>query len=76
MGLVEAGTFLGATILFGLGIAVIGVVVIFLNNIIHKFWKPLNWFKFLDFNDAKMYPVRVHKEPTFDDIKPTKTNKE
>jgi hypothetical protein len=72
MGLVEAGTFLGATILFGLGIAAIGIVIIFLNNIIYKFWKPLNWFKFLDFNDTNRYYNRVHKEPTLDDIEPKK----
>ena len=52
LGLEQAGVFLGATILIGFGIAFIGMVIIFLNNMIHRFWKPLNWFgKYFNFND-------------------------
>jgi hypothetical protein len=53
LGLEQAGVFLGATILIGFGIAFIGMVVIFLNNMIHKFWKPLNWFSsYFSFSDT------------------------
>lgn len=66
-----AGNFLGAALLFGTGFAFIGIVIVFLNNIIHKYWKPLNWFKFLNFVDEKNYPktieVKDMKEPTLND---------
>ena len=35
----QAGTFLVSTILMSLGIGVIGVVILFLNNIYYRFWK-------------------------------------
>jgi len=35
----QSGTFLVATILISLGIGVLGVVILFLNNIYHRFWK-------------------------------------
>jgi hypothetical protein len=63
MDIQTAGNFLGASLLIGLGIAFIGVVIVFLNNIIFKYWKPLNWFKFMNFVDEKHYPKMEIKEP-------------
>jgi len=71
MDIQTAGNFLGAALLFGTGFAFIGIVIVFLNNIIHMFWKPLNWFKFMNFTDEKQYPKPIEakdmKEPILDD---------
>lgn len=40
----SAATFLSCAILFGAGFAIIGIAIIFLNNIIHKYWKPVRIF--------------------------------
>ena len=39
----QAANFLIGCILSGLGFGVIGVLLIFLNNIFHKFWKPIQF---------------------------------
>ena len=43
MNLDQASNFLIGCILTGLGFGVIGVVVVFLNNLFHKFWKPIEF---------------------------------
>lgn len=43
MTLDQASNFLIGCILTGLGFGVIGVVLVFLNNIFHKFWKPIEF---------------------------------
>lgn len=43
MTLEGAANFLVGSILFGLGSLIIGVVVIMLNNLFSKYWKPYNW---------------------------------
>lgn len=40
----SAATFLSCAILFGAGFAILGITVIFLNNIVHKYWKPVRIF--------------------------------
>lgn len=40
----SAATFLSCAILFGAGLAVIGITIIFINNIVHKYWKPVRIF--------------------------------
>lgn len=67
MDIQAAGNFLGASLLFGAGFAFIGIVIIFLNNIIYKFWKPLNWFKFLQFNEQAQVQKKDMKEPVLDE---------
>lgn len=67
MDIQAAGNFLGASLLFGAGFAFIGIVVIFLNNIIYKFWKPLNWFKFLQFNEQSQVQKKDMKEPVLEE---------
>ena len=39
----QAANFLIGCILSGLGFGVIGVLLIFLNNLFHKFWKPIQF---------------------------------
>jgi hypothetical protein len=51
-----AADFLATTLLVGTGIAFVGVIIVFLNNIIFKYWKYLGWFKHLNFVDEKNYP--------------------
>ena len=41
MTLDQASNFLIGCILTGLGFGVIGVLLVFLNNLFHKFWKPI-----------------------------------
>ena len=40
----SAATFLSCAILFGAGFAILGITIIFINNIIHKYWKPVRIF--------------------------------
>jgi hypothetical protein len=39
----QAANFLIGCILSGLGFVVIGVILILLNNLFHKFWKPIQF---------------------------------
>ena len=64
-----AANFLAASLLLGTGIAYIGIVIIFLNNVIFKYWKYLGWFKHWNFADEKNYPKSEVKEPTLGEIK-------
>lgn len=66
MDIQTAGTFLGATILFGFSIGFVGMVIIFLNNMIYKYWKPLNWYgKYFNLNDDKN--IFKDKQPTLEE---------
>lgn len=40
----QAATFLAGAILTGAGFAVTGIVIVFLNNLFHKYWKPIKIF--------------------------------
>jgi len=63
-----AANFLAASLLLGTGIAYIGIVIIFLNNVIFKYWKYLGWFKHWNFTDEKQYPRQEAKEPTLGNV--------
>jgi predicted small integral membrane protein len=39
----SAATFLASSILLGLGFIVVGIVLLVINNIFHKYWKPVQW---------------------------------
>lgn len=43
-----AAEFLGTSILFSLGIVVMVIGATVVNNIIHKYWKPITIFKWLE----------------------------
>lgn len=49
----QASNFLAGTILFGIGCILITVIVLVINNIIHKYWKTFGW---------KFFPAYVQKE--------------
>ena len=47
---VESGSiFLTMSILLTLGFVVIGLGVLFLNNMFVRYWKPMTWFKFVEY---------------------------
>lgn len=39
----DAANFLVGTLLIGLAFCLMGVLVLFLNNIFSKYWKPVHW---------------------------------
>lgn len=43
MTLDSASNFLACTILVCLGTACLAVLVVFLNNLFHRYWKPITW---------------------------------
>lgn len=62
----SAATFLSCAILFGAGFAILGITVIFLNNIVHKYWKPVRIFtadSWIFFNSIGSNPPARFAEP-------------
>lgn len=55
----SASTFLSCAILIGAGFAVIGIALVFLNNIIHKYWKPVRFFTEDSWGPFKQPPYRL-----------------
>jgi hypothetical protein len=48
MDMTQAATFLSASILMSIGILVIAVLIIILNNMFSRFWKPVMVMRFHD----------------------------
>jgi hypothetical protein len=46
MEIAQAANFLAASILISLGVVVIGIACVVLNNIAHKYWKPIKVWQF------------------------------
>ena len=44
----QAATFLVGSILTGMGFIVVFGVIIAINNILHKYWKPVQFVKWID----------------------------
>ena len=59
----SAANFLVGTVLVCLGIIVISVTVIFLNNVFVKYWKPIRVFTFVPINDHTGEPVPAQSQP-------------
>jgi hypothetical protein len=49
----KASVFLGSSILLSLGVVVLVIAALVINNMIHKYWKSFGW---------KFFPMYVHKE--------------
>lgn len=49
MDITSAGIFFVGTILYGMGIIILVTVLIIINNLFSKYWKPINLLKFTDF---------------------------
>jgi hypothetical protein len=75
----SAGVFLASTILVGLGIILIIITILVVNNLFAKFWKPVKLFT-PDSWTAFQPPMQVANptfiEPTVDEIKMPSKGKE
>lgn len=78
MGITEASVFLTSTLLVCIGVIVIIGGALIVNNMIHRWWKPLSWsvvpntWKEVakgDFNDLENAAKKQQKEPTLDEIR-------
>ena len=45
MNIEQSASFLVGSLLTGLGAVVVTATIVAINNIIHKYWKDLGWFK-------------------------------
>ena len=45
----SAATFFVASILTGFGVIIIAVIILALNNLFSKFWKPITWNVYMPF---------------------------
>ena len=61
----QASTFLAGSLLTMIGLVIVVGGVVVINNIIHKYWKPVQFFKFLE------YPPQFQQEPHLDVQKET-----
>lgn len=57
----QASTFLGATILIGLGAIFLSVIIIIVNNLFAKFWEPIKWLNFIEYPPRE--PKLVEENP-------------
>lgn len=49
MDITSAGIFFVGTILYGMGIVILAAVLVVVNNIFSKFWKPIDVLRFTDY---------------------------
>jgi hypothetical protein len=71
----QAGSFLIGSILAGLGFCIITVAILVINNLFHKYWKPVTWgimpesmkahYRFQQPHEAEPYESKI--EPILDD---------
>jgi len=67
MNMDQAAVFLAASILTVLGFIVFVIGAVVINNILHKFWKPINWSQHLTFPPKFIAEedLKKDKEPKF-----------
>ena len=63
MNIDQASTFLACGILLSLGLTIIVIGIVAINNIIYKFWKPLKILTFTQYPPVYIEPT-VEPEPT------------
>ena len=67
----QAATFLGASILISIGVIVIAVLLLILNNLFSKFWKPVELMRFYDpYQRAREHERLEQHEPLMDKVEP------
>lgn len=62
-----AAMFFTASLLYGAGFVMIAIFVIIVNNLIHRFWKYLGWFKSWNFTNTDSAPRPERQEPQVKD---------
>ena len=70
MNMDQAAVFFAGSILVTLGMAVIASGIILVNNLIHRYWKPLTWFKYeykaVYFDPGTGERINKPEEPTLE----------
>jgi uncharacterized membrane protein len=66
MGIESAATFLVCTILLGCGVIVFVGIVLLINNLLHRYWKDLNWNLPESMQSVRYVEVDKTKEPSLD----------
>lgn len=71
----QAGNFLIGSILAGMGFCVITIAILVINNLFHKYWKPVTWgilpesmkgnYRFQQPHEVEQYEPKI--EPSMDD---------
>ena len=69
----QASNFLIGSILIGLGVAVLTVVVVFVNNVFSKYWKPVNFGYFFPKSMLEQ-PTRFATQEEMQKVDPTLNN--
>ena len=70
----QAAVWLGSSILVMLGIVVIAIGVLVINNLMAKYWKPVTWLKY-DYRPVYFDPntgEQVISDPTITEESPKK----
>jgi hypothetical protein len=67
----SAATFLVCTILLGCGVIVLVGIVLLINNLLHRYWKDLNWtlpesMRGMPYHHAQEPTVDRSQEPPLD----------
>ena len=58
----QAAVFLAGSVLTIMGFIVIVIGVVVINNIIHKYWKPVQMFKFTEFPNSNSRFINQEEE--------------
>ena len=66
----QAAVFLAGSILTALGFLVVIAAIVIVNNIIHRWWKPLGWnFGFLDNTNSRFAtPEELEQPPKIEPV--------
>jgi len=73
MSIEGAANFLVGAILVGLGFGVLGVVLVFLNNIFAKYWQPISWPASMTAPPASyIQDINRTEEPVMGEVKEVK----
>jgi hypothetical protein len=66
MNIDQAAAFLAATILSGLGFICVAIIILVINNLFSKYWKPVTFFKYIFASTLGANPPRFvdTTEPT------------
>lgn len=73
MDVITASTILAGTILTGISICIATVVILIVNNLFHKYWKPVTWRIMPDYTERRFATQEELDRITPEFSKPTKT---